>query len=56
MNYEKPALWMLGTFSGLTNGQAGSCPDGAGRNVAQRGGGSIGGSSSVECGPGTGSA
>ncbi len=53
MEYETPVLRVLGTFAGLTMGQNGSCPDGAGRNVTQRGGGSIGGTSDVNCGPGT---
>ncbi len=54
LNYETPVLKPLGTFAGLTQGQGGSCPDGAGRNVSQRGGGSIGGTSNVNCGPGPG--
>ncbi len=54
MDYETPRLRLLGTFSALTMGAGGSCPDGAGRNVVQHGGGSIGGTSDVECGPGTG--
>ncbi len=53
MEYETPVLKALGTFVGLTMGQNGSCPDGGGRNATQRGGGSIGGTSDVNCGPGT---
>ena len=53
MIYETPRLRALGTFSGLTMGQNGSCPDGGGRNNTQLGGGSIGGTSNVNCGPGT---
>lgn len=52
--YVKPEVRTLGTFAGLTMGQNGSCPDGGGRNNTQLGGGSIGGTSDVECGPGTG--
>ena len=53
MEYSTPELRVLGSFAGLTMGNNGSCPDGGGEND-QLGGGSIGGSSSVECGPGTG--
>ncbi len=54
MEYQTPRLRLLGTFSGLTMGVGGSCPDGGARNVTQLGGGSIGGTSDPECGPGTG--
>ncbi len=53
MNYETPVLRVIGTFSELTRGVGGSCADGGGRNSTQRGGGSIGGTSDVNCGPGT---
>ena len=53
--YTTPELRRLGSFASLTLGVGGSCPDGGGRNNTQLGGGSIGGGSSVECGPGTGS-
>ena len=43
MHYETPILRVLGTFSGLTMGQNGSCPDGGGRNNTQLGGGSVNG-------------
>lgn len=52
--YRTPELSVLGTFASLTLGQGGSCLDGGGRNITQRGGGSIGGDSDVNCGPGTG--
>ncbi len=42
MIYETPRLRTLGTFSGLTMGQNGSCPDGAARNNNQLGGGAVG--------------
>ncbi len=54
MEYSTPELRLLGSFAGLTMGTGGSCPDGGGRNNAQLGGGSIGGTSDVNCGPGTG--
>jgi hypothetical protein len=38
MNYAKPELRALGTLSGLTMGQNGSCPDGGGLNNTQLGG------------------
>ncbi len=39
MSYEKPALRALGTFTELTLGMNGSCPDGLGNNNnAQLGG------------------
>ena len=53
--YNSPELRGLGSFASLTLGMNGSCPDGGGRNNTQLGGGSIGGTSDVECGPGTGS-
>ena len=59
MIYETPRLRALGTFSGLTMGVGGSCPDGGGRNNTQLGGGDVnqpgsGPGGPVECGPGTG--
>ena len=59
MIYETPELRVLGTFTGLTMGTGGSCPDGGGRNNTQHGGGDVGLPGSgpggpVECGPGTG--
>lgn len=54
MKYETPELRPLGSFAQLTMGANGSCADGAGRNAGQRGGGSIGGTSDIACGPGTG--
>ena len=54
MRYTTPELRVLGTFAGLTMGTGGSCPDGAARNNTQHGGGAIGGTSDVQCGPGTG--
>ncbi|MDQ3896907.1 MAG: lasso RiPP family leader peptide-containing protein [Actinomycetota bacterium] len=54
MIYETPVLRFVGTISELTRGVGGSCADGGGRNNTQRGGGAIGGTSDVNCGPGTG--
>lgn len=54
MNYQTPELRVLGTLGGLTMGVGGSCPDGGARNNTQLGGGSIGGTSDPNCGPGTG--
>ena len=42
MYYQTPRLRGLGTFSGLTMGNNGSCPDGGSRNDdTQLGGGSV---------------
>ncbi len=54
MEYGAPELRFLGSFAGLTMGTGGSCPDGNLRNNTQHGGGSIGGASDPNCGPGTG--
>lgn len=55
MRYATPELRHFGSFVGLTKGVGGSCPDGGGiSNNTQLGGGSIGGTSNVNCGPGTG--
>lgn len=54
MAYRTPVLKRLGSFASMTLGEGGSCLDGGGRNITQYGGGSIGGESNVDCGPGTG--
>lgn len=38
MEYEKPELHELGSFTELTLGMNGSCPDGNGNNITQLGG------------------
>ncbi len=42
MTYERPALRALGSFTELTLGMNGSCPDGNGLNNTQHGGMSMG--------------
>ncbi len=54
MIYETPKLRALGTFSGLTMGQNGSCPDGGARNNTQLGGGVVGGPGGSPCGSSSG--
>ena len=54
MQYTTPELRGLGSFASLTLGQNGSCPDGGGRNSTQRGGGTVGGPGTNQCGSSSG--
>jgi len=49
MNYATPMLRELGSFSSLTLGNNGSCPDGN-APADQRGGGVVGGPGLTSCG------
>ena len=54
MRYDTPELRDLGSFSSLTLGMNGSCPDGGGRNNTQLGGGMVGGAGTDPCGSSSG--